>query len=847
MDDDTFQDMYNDAIQVGLDNFEILKLAAAWCENVGQTSGPLGIGDLQAATGLPITGGSLRCEYATAPTSFGASLTASSVEFYERNCIGCPHRKPTGATEHLGTYADGLIGERKEWERQVEQARLERAEARRQRQEDRRFGFGAPDPTGQSILDLIDRVDGEDSDPEAEELLLRHAEMSPDDFSDELLAHLTDEAIAIGNSPLLESVIAVFERDGRPGVDRMLEVAFGAMTAGVARVACGRVIATNAQTFPADDEPLIAIMVLAAGGFDFGAFGHRARGEPAALLRLYDIDRDRATAIIGAQVRNDDPSIRSAAAHAADSLVAARPDAGALLLGALLDAVLIPDKSATLGDPFASSQACNVVGDILVGAPVATAAAIDARMMGADVRTANKIWCCYDTAARSSLHEPLPAEAGAVIGARAAALLAADNLDIDLRCTVTDTLSLLCRYHSAAVTVPISELIGLISASAERFERFDQTPPDPSSATTQDEALIAHMGWESGRIRLNSVIRKLEDSLEALAEADVTGFVQALVAGEWAAAQASSLGRAALLKVLGSVIQEQADLDSATPMLLEAIDSDRNWERAAGYEALGEIARHDVTLPVGSAESVIKALDDQYLIIYLAAVRVLPRIEVPKDGRVPVILKLVGFAAAYGPDRAHTEDVRTALGTARRLGEGQPFQGRVEEMVLGTIATFPSAEAVQILERLRVDHGHPSWPPTIIAALRPDPDPQWDAIPERGRADLLRELAGIDTHRLVPHFDELEQIGKQRIPYDSSWAWAVSDVLARHGEHGRAAVVCDAVVDAMPDTIEFGPRRTYARQTAIGHHTNVAIERGDTAALVGLLKEWSGLSAGLKD
>ncbi len=123
MDDDTFQDMYNDAIQLGLENLEILRLAAAWCENIGQTSGPLGIGDLQAATGLPITGGSLRCEYATAPTSFGASLTASSVEFYERNCIGCPHRKPTGATEHLGTYADSLIAERNEWERQVDHLR----------------------------------------------------------------------------------------------------------------------------------------------------------------------------------------------------------------------------------------------------------------------------------------------------------------------------------------------------------------------------------------------------------------------------------------------------------------------------------------------------------------------------------------------------------------------------------------------------------------------------------------------------------------------------------------------------------------------------------------------------
>lgn len=140
----------------------------------------MGIGDLQLATRLPITGGSLRCEHARAPTTFGTSLMDSSVEFYERNCIGCPHRKATDATEHLGTYAEAVIADRTAREQAPEHERLERAEARR-RQEARRLRFGAPDPTGQSILDLIDRVDGEDRDVAAEELLRRHAEMSPAD------------------------------------------------------------------------------------------------------------------------------------------------------------------------------------------------------------------------------------------------------------------------------------------------------------------------------------------------------------------------------------------------------------------------------------------------------------------------------------------------------------------------------------------------------------------------------------------------------------------------------------------------------------------------------------------
>lgn len=204
---------------------------------------------------LPITGGSLRCEHAKAPTSYGVALAHSAVEFYESNCVGCPHRKPTEATEHLGTWADEIIAERKEHERQAEEARLAAEEARRLRREDRRLRFGIPDPTGQSILDLIDRVNGEHQDHEAEELLVRHAELSPGDFSDELLEHLTSEAVSVGNVALLEAVVAVFERDGRPWTSRMLDVAFGAVTAGVAGAACGRASRPTPRSLTSKTEP----------------------------------------------------------------------------------------------------------------------------------------------------------------------------------------------------------------------------------------------------------------------------------------------------------------------------------------------------------------------------------------------------------------------------------------------------------------------------------------------------------------------------------------------------------------------------------------------------------------
>lgn len=109
------------------------------------------------------------------------------------------------------------------------------------------------------------------------------------------------------------------------------------------------------------------------------------------MLRLYDVEPERASEFLGARLNHEDVWIRSAAAHAAERLVAARPHAGARLLPALLDAVVIPDKSQYRGDAFASGQTRSVVAKILIADPVPTAAAIDERMLAADDRLMRKL------------------------------------------------------------------------------------------------------------------------------------------------------------------------------------------------------------------------------------------------------------------------------------------------------------------------------------------------------------------------------------------------------------------------------------------------------------------------
>jgi hypothetical protein len=846
MDEDEFRELYESTLERGVANLQILALAAAWCENIDQTNGLLGVGEVQLATGLPITGGSLRCDHAKAPTSFSYSLVESSVEFYEANCVGCPHRKPTAAAEHLGTYADAVIAERTAQERLADQERLEAVEALRERREDRRARFGEPDPTGQSILDLIDRVDGEVRDEEAEELLLRHAEMASSDFSDQLLVHVTHEAIAIGNSPLLEAIVAIFERDGRPGAGRMLEVAFTGLAAGVGKTACGRVIAAHAASLPAEDETLRAVVVLAAGRSDFFGGSNWIGEEPAALLRLFDLDQVRVTDILKLMLTDEDRWVRATAAHAAERLLAARPSGLPFLLDTILDAAVLPDSSGSLGEPFASHAARGLIADFLVADPVPVSAEIDRRMSGADVKTARNYWKCYDLAAPSRFREEPAPEANRLIAAKALVLLGDDTLDPEMQREVADTLTSLCRHQPGDVGLSVDDVVALMLLSALRYERFQATPPAPPAGGSQEEALLGFFDWESQRIKLRGVFEELKDCVEALARADVPGFVDNVVGTIWVATAPSPLVRGFLLELLGKVIRQQPELDLAAPIVAEALDGSERWERAEAIEAVGEFARHDLVLPAGFTESVIKAIGDEYLIIVLAAVRAVGRIHVEADKRLPLCDILFGVAKAYSNDRIRTDDVRTALWTIHKLAAGQSFEDQAEAAILNVIGSVPSEVAVQLLEHLPVDRNQPAWPSTVVAALKPDPDPQWNGIHQRGRLDLLRQLAETDPPRMVSLLDELEAAGKQRIPSDRHWAWAVADVLARLGAHVRAAAVCDAVVEGMPDTTELGPQRAFARQVGFEHHLNDAVLSADEGAIARCLADWAHGSAELR-
>lgn len=831
---DDISSKYEDAMAIGYENLELLRLAKAWCQNIGRTRGPLGVGIPEEMTGLPISGGSLRCDFAKPPQSYGMQLAHSAVDFYEENCIGCSERVPTDAPEHLGTWADALIAEREERAAAAAQQRLEADEASKERAVERRLRHGKTDPASQAILDLLDRVDAVERDLEAEELLIKHAEMAPGDFTDALVDHLVREAMAIGNSAFLEAAIAIFERQGRPEPDTMLTIAFQAVEKDIARASAGRVIATHASRFDVDHSMLAGLVDLAAGEPDH-LWNRRVDAQPAALLRFFDCGPNEAVDLLSDMLSDKDVWVRADAAHAAEKVVAARPAAGPPLLPALLNSLRQPDDSESLGDPFAAGQAARVVADIFVTRPLETDAELHSRIRQADPALARRFWDCYERAGPSRFREHVPQQVTDTIVRRSLILLEMD-LDLELLTEVADALLSLCRQQSLGSAVLIPNLMRLVLDWSSRLQAIQADEPTVESLTAD-----AFLAFESRHIWLSAILDRLQHALESVTKQDPEAYVS-LIEPDWKATDARS-ARVPLINVLQAVVHSQPAFDLTLPLLRHSLASSEPGERAAALRVIGATRTPDVSVPPDIAARAVEAFDDEFLIVLLGAIQATLRVDVPEEQKPTLISKLLGFIASYGPQALHDHDVANAMGLLLRLAAGEPYEEKAGQLLLERIEALPSGEAADHLRRLGLE-GHPSWPAAVVSALQVDSRPKYRSLGDPDREALLRTLATRPAVELAPHFSALAEIASQRLTDKPWWAGAVADLLALHQEHARAAALADEVVEMFPDTPEQRPSRQLALQVALGHRANAAAAEQDRDGMKKALAEWSQLVSG---
>jgi len=811
VDEDDFRDLWNGAIESGVNNAEVLRLAKAWCQHARLDRRHLGTGMIEVQTGLPVSGGRLTCDYARKPVNAESmNLEPLALEFYENNCIGCPNRLPGGEEPNLGTLADEAIKERDERATVArEQARLAE-EARRQRAADRRMRLREAGERSRHVLDLVERVDTEDDQVAARDLV-HLARLEPEAFTDPVLDDLVATAIGNVNDSLMESVFALHAARGTPDT-QLVQLAFDAVAAGVAVSPAAAVIARSADSV--DPRPIVLrnLIELAAGSAD--GPGPEFEAEPEALVRLFDVASASVIEALGELVRSDDPWARGSGARAVRRLFLVRPTAIEPLLPAVLEGLMLPDRSRYYGEPHPASEAAYAVAVALHSDPDTAEQLIEPVWSASDDSKRRRLLRCY----RNTVGRFSDRSAATSLLARIAtrALSVASSSDRELPGEGLDLLEEIAEGNREIPGLELASIAEAMVSIATENERL--------AGEAVPTEILAALEWQNLLLSRRSLLSKAADALGCVGAHQPIEFSTA-VEELWERYAGREVLRVALLRGVGRAMRHAESVGFAIPLLSRALGSGTRSERRAALYALHEGSRYGrTTLPADVAAQVIDSLREADTAI--AAVRVLNNVDVPEDRLVAVLNALLTIAVNLAP---HRDDVaQEALWAALRLARGTGYEEQVTDYGFDAVEKMPSTEAAETLRAFPETHSR--WPAAAIKSLHLDKDPQYWSLGDRDREEVLERLMTLDPSSLRPYLDELVTVGVERLPDDRAWAWRVAESLASAGEHVPAAAIAEAVAASIPDTIEQRRPRAYAEKIAIGHRLNAALAARDHVA-----------------
>jgi hypothetical protein len=158
-----------------------------------------GTGMAEEVSGLPINTRHVHCQFGEPAGGMTMNLEWIATEYYEDNCIGCPHRHPTGQLPNLAS----VIEERKAAARVAEAAAKDELAQRRaawsERAELRRARATGVDAAMANALGDVETIDADpaaDANSQQVDYALRRlealADRAPEMFTAEIVQHLVE-------------------------------------------------------------------------------------------------------------------------------------------------------------------------------------------------------------------------------------------------------------------------------------------------------------------------------------------------------------------------------------------------------------------------------------------------------------------------------------------------------------------------------------------------------------------------------------------------------------------------------------------------------------------------------
>jgi hypothetical protein len=831
------EDLLRDAEKIGRRNAEIIELAQAWCRHVRCDRGRMGVGIVEQQTGLPVTGGTFRCDFARNPALEGMDLASIALGFYERNCANCKERSPTGIVPNLGTWAGEIADKRREAEEKSAEALKTREADRAERHRRRRLRAGRLSAVAQSTIELLEKLDTETPDRSASTELLALARLHPEGFTPDLLDVVLSDAGELRSEACLE-VVATIRQNRGLDLFEVVPVAVTALRQGWGHHVSASLAAAHATAADVDDELFRAAVLRASSPLrSFG--GANREPHPDVLVRLFAVAPERCMALLIAQISAEDDWRRAAAAQAASCLF----DTGSLrptdtLVDGLLDAARRPDQMV-FRHAEARSSGQGAVASAMLRSPSLVEGRIEPRWADAVTRERLSLLECYDNVIRSNLGKDLPPEIPTAIASRALSCLS--DSDPDVISKAADLVDLVFGYQASATRVPIDVVLGSLALVCRAH---DSTPSAESRIipVSPERSIVSALEREQRRSALSAAATTLTSAVSALAPLQREHFWSGLAALWTAALDDSPTLKGQLTVVLGKVAAEPDSFGRALPYLYSALLGSEQAVRARAIAAFGELLDDEPgseMFPEAVTLGIIAGLSDQYLIVIAAACAAIRYVSIPPNLLFGVLNRLIGVASTHANELRWWNMVLDALRSASSLAAPTQYKAAVDRAILRVADSMQPYYALTVLSYMPSLSERPEWLASAIKALRPNADRGYEDSRDDEKKRLMRKIASHAPDRVSPHVPELVDTAVKATSTQPHKAWKIADLLSSLSFHVPAAEIADKALATIPDT----PANTIIRsQTAAMRAcflVEAAVARGDRAAVTRALDDWA--------
>jgi hypothetical protein len=825
---------FDEAVDLGRANEEAIELMRRHCRH-GRIEAVGGNSFVGSMVGLPMGPLEVRCEYAPPPHVEGHQALELAIEFYEANCVGCPHRDPTGELPSLATVAGQRAADEVARKAAAKQAADERARRYRQRCERRHQLLAGEGHVVRDLADAMDRIDRAEprtgpptpEEDRAARQVLDAARGAPELFRPILVDSLLELATDTTDMTAFEALRGLV-RSGRCPPRRAFEAA-RAVLQRCRSVDAGRLLAlVEPDLRPGDLPDLLDQLIALASGEDrdLRPVPWRLPSSPEGLIAASHVDLPAVTGRIIEHLASGDELTREAGADAARVLLALDATRVVALGQPLAASVRGPDTGYA-GYPHPAAAALRALAEAWRGEPEMTRRIVEAEAAGASDETRSELsrlpWFVQ------RFREPWDASATATSEAISFVVQrAGGDWGEEAANHAANHLTGLTREIPEAVAAHANALLGAILALC--------TPEQDSPAAvteTGTPALMAALERQSQRISRKARLRRLAETMGRCATVNAAAAlpsVQGLFSATTGNEDHDRAVRVTMLKVLEKAVSPETLRDILPVTYTALLDTDQTV-RSGGIGLWAACAAVADSLPTELTELSVPLLNDEYVIVHRTMLDQIPHLSLPADVAPKLLPIVFGWVVTYA-SKPDPDILDLAIWALRSLASDLAEPSQVTGWfgaALAYVGQCRPYDRERLLTAWWPDdlRDHRAW---TRAALATAADPDLADYYNQRHEPLLQ--AFMDRPQLLAEVP-LAEIEPLSSVHGTAFPWRALEPVELMQSAGRwadAAIVARSVETGQPPGEEGAPGRRLAGAIARGAELAEALAEGPPAA-----------------